>query len=81
MTGSRSDISKVGLGAYEVTSPLAGTPERTTSAYAERMTLDLHTLHKQYAKLRERQKQAHIILAGKFTSLISRLAVIQIVVR
>ncbi|XP_076358517.1 uncharacterized protein LOC143251059 isoform X2 [Tachypleus tridentatus] len=32
----------------------------------ERMTLDISALKKQYAKLRERQKQAHIILTGTF---------------
>lgn len=31
---------------------------------AERMSLDISALKKQYAKLRERQKQAHVILTG-----------------
>ena len=33
--------------------------------YAERMSLDINQLKQQYKKLRQRQKQAHIILAGK----------------
>lgn len=31
----------------------------------EKLTLDIYTLKQQYAKLRERQRQAHIILSGK----------------
>lgn len=30
----------------------------------ERLALDISTLKQQYAKLRERQRQAHIILSG-----------------
>ncbi|XP_023228906.1 TBC1 domain family member 30-like isoform X1 [Centruroides sculpturatus] len=41
---------------------------------AERMTLDLSALKKQYAKLKERQKQAHIILTGGFQQHISNKA-------
>jgi hypothetical protein len=35
----------------------------------ERMTMDIDQLNKQYKRLRERQKQAHIILAGKTLNL------------
>ncbi|XP_076337762.1 TBC1 domain family member 30-like isoform X2 [Tachypleus tridentatus] len=36
------------------------------SANAERVVLDMSALKKHYSKLRERQKQAHIILTGSF---------------
>jgi len=34
------------------------------SSDRERLALDISTLKQQYAKLRERQRQAHIILSG-----------------
>ena len=34
----------------------------------ERLALDINTLKQQYAKLRERQRQAHIILSGIYFS-------------
>lgn len=59
--GSNFDISKASPGAYaaqpEDLAPLA-------SMYAERMSLDINQLKQQYKKLRQRQKQAHIILAA-----------------
>lgn len=36
----------------------------------ERIALDISTLKHQYAKLRERQRQAHIILSGKIKFLL-----------
>lgn len=61
-SGSMADISEVGPGAYGVgvdPAVLGAMP-----AYMERMTTDIGALKKQYSKLRERQNQAHIILAG-----------------
>ena len=62
-SASSFDISKASPGAYaaqpEDLGPLA-------SMYAERMSLDINQLKQQYKKLRQRQKQAHIILAGKY---------------
>ncbi|PRD22463.1 UNVERIFIED_CONTAM: Tbc1d30 [Trichonephila clavipes] len=40
-------------------------PLSFTNFNTERMTLDISSLKKQYMKLRERQKQAHVILSGK----------------
>lgn len=40
----------------------------TNNIDAERMSLDISALKKQYAKLRERQKQAHVILTGAFAN-------------
>lgn len=34
----------------------------------ERLALDISTLKQQYAKLRERQRQAHIILSGTYNN-------------
>lgn len=36
------------------------------SSDRERLALDITTLKQQYAKLRERQRQAHIILSGNY---------------
>lgn len=60
-SASAYDISKASPGAY------AAHPELETRASAEmeRMTMDIGMLNKQYCRLRERQKQAHIILTGK----------------
>ena len=60
-SSSSYDISKVSPGAYAA-QPECINPGLT--AYAERMSLDLTQLAKGYKKLRERQQQAHIILAG-----------------
>ena len=37
---------------------------QTLSSDRDRLALDITTLKQQYAKLRERQRQAHIILSG-----------------
>ena len=60
-SASLIDVSKASPGAY------AATPHQLTpaSAHAERMSMDLASLKKQYSKVRQRQKQAHIILTGK----------------
>ena len=61
-SNSAFDMTKVSPGAY------AAQPEAlptSSSAYAERMTMDINMLKKQYKKLRERQQQAHIILTCK----------------
>ncbi|XP_064488369.1 TBC1 domain family member 30-like [Ornithodoros turicata] len=44
-----------------------GNPQ-ATSPDPSRMTLDISTLKRQYSKLKERQRQAHIILTGSFQS-------------
>ena len=36
----------------------------------EKLALDITTLKQQYAKLRERHRQAHIILSGKIIMII-----------
>lgn len=54
------DISSLGPGAYGADGDLV--PK--IPAYIERMTTDMGALKKQYKKLRQRQKQAHIILSG-----------------
>lgn len=61
-SASAIDISKVGPGAY------ASNPEQLpdSTAYMERMTMDIDMLKNQYKRLRTRQKQAHIILAGMY---------------
>ena len=56
-------MTKVSPGAY------AAQPEAlptSSSVYAERMTMDISMLKKQYRKLRERQQQAHIILTCEY---------------
>ena len=64
LSGSNFDISKASPGAYgaqpEIIGPL-------TSVYAERMSLDIVQLNQQYKKLKQRQNQAHIILAGWYS--------------
>ena len=66
-SASLIDVSKASPGAY------AATPHQLTpaSAHAERMSMDLASLKKQYSKVRQRQKQAHIILTGKPVCLVS----------
>ena len=62
-SGSSFDVSKISPGAYGAQSEnIAPGP----IAFAERMSLDMGQLRQQYYRLRERQKQAHIILAGEF---------------
>lgn len=63
-SSSNTNFSSIGPGAFGATvgnflDPVRQTPD------ADRMSLDISALKKQYAKLRERQKQAHIILTGK----------------
>lgn len=61
-TGSVPDFSSLGPGAYGQGSAdnlgIPGIP-----AYMERMSTDIGALQKQYAKLKQRQRQAHIILS------------------
>ena len=62
-SNSSFDMTKVSPGAY------AAQPEAlptSSSVYAERMTMDISMLKKQYRKLRERQQQAHIILTCEY---------------
>ena len=63
------DISSLGPGAYGQGTVdslgLAGVP-----AYMERMSTDIGALKKQYARLKQRQRQAHIILSCKFYCLV-----------
>lgn len=67
-TGSLPDISSLGPGAYGM-GPADGSGVPNVPAYMERMTTDISALKKQYTKLRQRQNQAHVILAGKKFSL------------
>lgn len=48
-------------GAGGVTSP----PRALSCPDKEKIAMDISALTKQYRKLRERQKQAHVILTGK----------------
>lgn len=57
------DISVVGPGAYGVESELG--PGSRDCVYMERMSTDMTALKMQYDKLRQRQRQAHIIIAGQ----------------
>ena len=54
------DMSRISPGAF------AATPQQMqlTSAHSERMNTNLASLKKQYFKVRQRQKQAHVILTG-----------------
>ncbi|KFM65520.1 TBC1 domain family member 30, partial [Stegodyphus mimosarum] len=59
-----SSFTNIGPGAYG--SSENNFPLSFTNFNTERMTLDISSLKKQYIKLRERQRQAHIILSGAF---------------
>lgn len=61
-SSSASSFNNIGPGAYS--SVESNLPLSFTNFNTERMTLDISSLKKQYMKLRERQKQAHIILSG-----------------
>ena len=63
-SGSIADISSLGPGAYGQ-APTDSAGVSNVPAYMERMTTDIPALKKQYAKLRQRQTQAHIILTSK----------------
>ena len=63
-SNSTFDISKASPGAYAANPSEAGLSMHA-SALVERMTMDISGLKKQYLRVRERQKQAHIILAGE----------------
>ena len=53
----------MGPGAYGVESePALGGRD---SVYMERMSTDITALKMHYDKLRQRQRQAHVIIAGK----------------
>ena len=56
-------MSEVSPGAYAAHSD-DDTADRGIQAVVERSSLDLDTLNKQYNRLKERQRQASIILAG-----------------
>ncbi|XP_042908161.1 TBC1 domain family member 30-like isoform X2 [Parasteatoda tepidariorum] len=61
---SSAAIGNVGPGAYGASEN--NFPLSFNNFNTERMTLDISSLKKQYMKLRERQKQAHVILSGAF---------------
>lgn len=52
----------LGPGAYSAETDMTTTGKDTM--YMERMTTDITALKKQYEKLRQRQRQAHVISAG-----------------
>ncbi|XP_013785215.2 TBC1 domain family member 30-like isoform X2 [Limulus polyphemus] len=56
----------IGPGVFSTASGNLLPSPSSSNVNPERMTLDISALKKQYAKLRERQKQAHIILTGTF---------------
>ncbi|XP_060079402.1 TBC1 domain family member 30-like [Ylistrum balloti] len=62
MSGSSADISSVGPGAYGA--GLDSSALSNSNLYLERMSTDISSLKKQYQRLRQRQTQAHIILAA-----------------
>lgn len=62
LTSSSASFSNIGPGAYG--SVESNIPLSFTNFNTERLTLDISSLKKQYMKLRERQKQAHVILSG-----------------
>ncbi|KAF8782408.1 TBC1 domain family member 30 like protein [Argiope bruennichi] len=64
LVGSAVAMGNIGPGAYS--SSENNFPLSFTNFNTERMTLDISSLKKQYMKLRERQKQAHVILTGAF---------------
>ena len=63
-TGSSYDISRASPGAYGVGGEAGAAVAAVAPAQSERMSLDLGMLGRQYKKLRQRQQQAHVILAG-----------------
>ncbi|KAG8185759.1 hypothetical protein JTE90_000742 [Oedothorax gibbosus] len=64
LVNSAVAFGNIGPGAYG--SSENNFPLSFTNFNTERMTLDISSLKKQYGKLRERQKQAHVILSGAF---------------
>ena len=62
-----TDISVVGPGAYGAESEPG--PGSRDCVYMERMSTDMTALKMQYDKLRKRQRQAHIIIAGQLVVL------------
>ncbi|KAK3102803.1 hypothetical protein FSP39_014026 [Pinctada imbricata] len=60
--GSMADISMVGPGAYGMGSD--SNIAAHASALSERMSTDISSLKKQYHRLKQRQNQAHIIIAA-----------------
>lgn len=62
MVNNAVAFGNIGPGAYG--SSENNFPLSFTNFNTERMTLDISSLKKQYGKLRERQKQAHVILSG-----------------
>lgn len=62
LPSSSASFSNIGPGAYG--SVESNIPLSFTNFNTERLTLDISSLKKQYMKLRERQKQAHVILSG-----------------
>ncbi|CAG2242121.1 TBC1 domain family member 30 [Mytilus edulis] len=62
---NNADISKVGPGAYGASGE---TQQLPSSIYMERMCTDINSLKKQYNRLKQRQNQAHIIIAAASAS-------------
>ena len=60
---SPADISMVGPGAYGMDGDSG--QALGSSVYLERMCTDIGSLKKQYSKLKQRQTQAHVIIAGQ----------------
>uniref|UniRef100_T1J0F6 TBC1 domain family member 30 n=1 Tax=Strigamia maritima TaxID=126957 RepID=T1J0F6_STRMM len=58
-----TNMHALGPGAYGPSSAVYPTPSHSAGD-TDRLSLDISALKKQYAKLRERQKQAHIILTA-----------------
>ncbi|XP_055999134.1 TBC1 domain family member 30-like isoform X3 [Ostrea edulis] len=61
-SSSAADISMVGPGAYGMGGDVSQTSD--SSVYLERMCTDIGSLKKQYSKLKQRQTQAHVIIAA-----------------
>ncbi|XP_062593729.1 TBC1 domain family member 30-like [Saccostrea cucullata] len=59
---STADISMVGPGAYGMGGD--SNQSNNSSVYLERMCTDIGSLKKQYSKLKQRQTQAHVIIAA-----------------
>lgn len=62
--GSAGDISLVGPGVYGSGEPEINSGVGRDAVCLERMSTDITALKLQYEKLRQRQRQAHIIIAG-----------------
>ncbi|CAH1783790.1 unnamed protein product [Owenia fusiformis] len=60
-TDGSFDMSKISPGAYGA---IPGALQSQIPAYLERMNTDIHGLKRQYTRLKERQKQAHIFIAA-----------------